>query len=113
MTEAALWLIVILAGVVALGVVEAVRSGKLAGGRWEEVRIMAMGAVVILITLVSAVLAITWVIVIVIFEIWLPLLIGVGVLVGCVTMIAMYLHQRNYFYVSALALAVALILLVF
>lgn len=113
MTEAALWLILILAGVVALGVVEAVRSGRLAVGRWEDVRIMAMGAAVILITIVSAVLAITWVIVIVIFEIWLPLLIVAGVLVGCATMTAMFLHRRNYFYVSALALAVALILLVF
>ncbi len=112
MTEIALWLMVFLLGVVALGVVEAVRSGKLAGGRWEDVRIMAMGAAVILITIVSAVLAIAWVIVVVIFEIWQPLLIGLGVLVGIVTMIAMYVRQRNYFYVSAVALAVALILLV-
>ena len=112
MTETVLWLVVILAGVAALGVVEAVRSGKLAGGRWEEVRVMAMGAAVILVTLVAAVLAITWVIVIVILEIWQPFLIGAGVLIGCVAMTTMYFRQRNYFYVSALALAVALILLV-
>ena len=112
MTEPAVWLIVILAGVVALGVVEVVRSGKLAGGRWQEVRVMAMGAAVILVTTVAAVLAITWVVVIVLFEIWQPFLIGAGALVGSGVMIAMYLHQRNYFYVSAVALAVALILLV-
>lgn len=112
MTETVLWLVVILAGVAALGVVEAVRSGKLAGGRWEEVRVIAMGAAVILVTLVAAVLAITWVIVIVILEIWQPFLIGAGVLAGFVIMTAMYLRQRNYFYVSAMALAVALILLV-
>ena len=112
MTEMALWIIVFLAGVVALGVVEAVRSGKLAGGRWENVRTIALGAVVILLTVVSAVLAIIWVVVIVFFEIWLPLLIGAGVLVGIVAMISMYLRQRNYFYVSAVALIIALILLV-
>ncbi len=111
MTETALWLIVILVGVVALGVVEVARSGRLAGRRWENIRIMAMGAVVILVTVVSAVLAMIWVIVIVLFEIWQPLLIGAGVLVGIVVMIAMFLRQRNYFYVSAVALAVALILL--
>ena len=112
MTQLAIWLLVILVGIAALGLVEAVRSGKLAGGSWQQVRTVAMGASLVLLTLLAGVLAVTWVIVIFLAEVWQPLLISIGAAIAGVTLIAMYARQRSFFYASALALAAAVILLV-
>ena len=70
MTEAGIWLVVLLAGVALLGVVEAARSGKFSGPRWETARFAVVAAALLLLTVISGVLAVTWVIVVLIWEIW-------------------------------------------
>ena len=52
-----------------LGVVEAVRSGRFGGKRWQDVRLAAMGAALILLAITSGFLAVTWFIVVFLWEV--------------------------------------------
>ena len=113
MTETAIWLLVIVAGIGALGLFEVARTGRFAETTWTEVRAAAFGAFFILITVVAGVLAITWAVVVFFVEIWQPFLIAIGVLVGGALLLTMWFRLRSFFYASALALAAALMLLVF
>jgi hypothetical protein len=114
MTEVAIWLLVIVAGIAALGLIETARGSKFAETTtWSEVRTVALGAAFIFITLIAATLAVTWAVVIFFAEIWLPFLIAIGVLVGGAVFLTLWFRQRSFFYASALALVVALVLLVF
>lgn len=112
MIDTAIWLLVILVGIMALGVAESARSGRLAGVRWEEVKTMALGAVMVLITLTAAVLALTWAVVVFLAEVWQPFLIASGALVGGAAMIALFARRRSMFYASALAVTAIVLLLV-
>ena len=79
MSETAIWLLVIVAGIAALGLFEAARTGRFANTTWSDVRTAALGGAFILITLLAAVLAATYTVVIFLWEIWQPFLIAVGV----------------------------------
>lgn len=112
MTDTAVWVIVILVGIMALGVAESARSGRLAGIRWESVKTVAMGAAVILIGVTSATLVIMWVIVVLLVEIWQPFLIALGVMAGIGAMLSTFAKHRSMFYASAFAtISVVLLLL--
>jgi len=76
LTEAGIWLVVLLAGVALLGVMEAVRPGKFSGPCWETARFAVVAAALFLLTVISGVLAVTWVIGVLIWEIWEALLVA-------------------------------------
>jgi hypothetical protein len=95
MTQAGIWLIVIVAGVALLGVTEAVRSGKFSGPRWEAARFAFVAAALAIVTLTSGVLAVTWVIVVLIWEIWEALLVALGVLAALALLVALYVRRRS------------------
>ena len=112
MSDTVIWVIVILAGIMALGVAESARSGRLAGVRWDSVKRVAMGTAVALITITSTVLVIIWVIVVLLVEIWQPFLIAMGMLAGIGAMITTFARHRSMFYASAFAtIAVVFLLL--
>ena len=106
MIDTAIWVLVILAGIIALGVAESARSGRLAGVRWGAVKTVAVTAVMALLAITSLLLVIAWTIVVLLVEIWQPLLIFMGAIVGSVVMIILFTRHRSMFYVSALAAAV-------
>lgn len=112
MTEMAIWALVIFAGVVALGLIEAVRSDRFASARWQQLRAAALAAALIIVTITSGILAVTWVVVVLLWDVWLPFLITIGVIAGAATLITMYFRQRSFFYASVLVLAAALMLIV-
>lgn len=112
MIDTAIWVLVILLGIMAIGVAESVRSGRLAGVNWAAVKTAAMGTAVLLITLTSAVLAISWVIVVLLVEIWQPFLIFIGAIAGSVVMLTLFARHRSMFYASAMA-AIAAVLFLF
>jgi FtsH-binding integral membrane protein len=98
MIETGIWLVVLLAGVALLGAVEAVRSGKFSGPRWETARFAVVAATLVILTLISGFLAVTWVIVILIWEIWEALLVALGVLgaLGALALlVARYVRRRS------------------
>ena len=112
MSDTAIWVIVILLGIMALGVAESMRSGRLSGIRWDSVKTFAIGTGVALITITSAVLVTIWVIVVLLVEIWQPFLIAVGMITGMGAMIVTYTRHKSMFYASAFAtIAVVLLLL--
>ncbi|MCH8897392.1 MAG: hypothetical protein IIC33_03765 [Chloroflexi bacterium] len=98
-------------GIIGLGVAESVRSGRLAGVRWESVKAVAMGTAVALITITSAALVILWVIVVLLVEIWQPFLIAMGAIAGVGAMITTFTRHRSMFYASAFATIAVLLLL--
>ena len=110
MPAIAIWLFVILLGIMALGVAESARSGRLAGVRWEVVKTMAMGAAIILLTVIAGVLVVVWTVVVLLVEIWQPLLIAVGVVIGSFAMLITYPRHRSLFYFSTLATIAVLLL---
>ena len=111
MIEAAIWLNVVAVGIVGLGLVEAVRSGRFGGTRWQDVRLAAMGAALILLAITSGFLAVTWFIVVFLWEVWEVLLIAFGVVAGIVVLAAWYRRRWPVFFASALVLASAVMLL--
>ncbi len=89
---------------------ESARSGRLAGVRWEAVKTVAVTAVMGLLALTAAVLVVAWTTVVLLVEIWQPLLIFFGVIIGSLAMITTFARHRSMFYVSAFAtIAVALL----
>ena len=112
MSDTAIWVLVILVGIMALGVAESARSGRLAGVRWAAVKTVAVTAVMVLLSLTAAVLVIAWTIVVLMVEIWQPFLISMGVVCGMVAMITTYAKHRSMFYASAFA-TIAVVLLFF
>ena len=95
MTQAGIWLVVLLAGVALLGAIEAVRSGKLSGPRWETARFAVLAATLVMLALISGFLAVTWVIVVVFWEIWEALLVVLGVLGALALLVALYVRRRS------------------
>ena len=112
MTDTAVWVIVILIGIVALGVAESARSGRLAKVPWESVKTVAIGGAVLFIGITSAILVTMWVIVVLLVEIWQPFLIAMGVMAGIGAMLSTFTKHKSMFYASAFAtIAVVLLLL--
>jgi hypothetical protein len=98
MTEAGIWLVVIAAGVLLLGAVEAVRSGRFSGPRLETVRFAVVAATLVILALISGVLSVTWVIVVFLPAVWEALLVALGVLgglVGLALLVTLYFRRRS------------------
>ena len=79
MGEAGIWIAVILVGVLALGVREYARTSGSFAARWEQVKITFMAGSLILLGVTAAVLAVLFLIVIVLAEIWRPLVVFLAV----------------------------------
>ena len=84
MGEAGIWIAVILTGTVALGVWEYARSSGTFAARWEQVKVSLLAAGLILLGVTSAVLTALYIVVVVLVEIWQPLLIIVAVICGLI-----------------------------
>ncbi len=74
----------ILTGTVALGVWEYARSSGTFAARWEQVKVSLLAAGLILLGVTSAVLTALYIVVVVLVEIWQPLLIIVAVICGLI-----------------------------
>jgi len=77
--EVGIWIAVILVGLVALGVREYARASGTFAARWEQVKFTFLAGTLILLGVASAVLAALFIIVIILPEIWRPLLVVTGV----------------------------------
>ena len=84
MGEAGIWIAVILTGMVVLGVREYARSSGTFAARWEQVKVSLLAAGLILLGVTSAVLTALYIVVVVLVEIWQPLLIIVAVICGLI-----------------------------
>ena len=112
MIDTTIWVLIAVVGIMALGVAESARSGRLAGVRWGAVKTLALSAVMLLLTITSLVLVVTWTIVVLLVEIWQPFLITIGVIVGIGAMLTTFAKHRSMFYASAFA-TIAVVLLIF
>ena len=88
MGEAGIWIAVILIGMVILGAREHARSSGTFAARWEQVKIALLASGLILLGVTAAVLTILYIIVVVVVEIWQPLL-TIAMVVG--GLIALYI----------------------
>ena len=88
MGEAGIWTTVILAGMLALGVREYVRSSEDSTARWERVKFALMTAALIVLGIVATILSIGFIIAIVVVEIW-PVLLGITLVV--IALVGIYL----------------------
>ena len=84
MGEAGIWITVILAGLVALGVREYARTSETFAARWEQIKFTLLAVALILLGIIATVLAIGFIIAVVVIEIWRPLLVVAAVIVGLV-----------------------------
>ena len=84
MGEAGIWIAVILTGMMVLGVREYARSSGTFAARWEQVKVSLLAAGLILLGVTSAVLTALYIVVVVLVEIWKPLLIIVAVICGLI-----------------------------
>ena len=84
MGEAGIWIAVILTGTMALGVWEYARSSGTFAARWQQVKVSLLAAGLILLGVTSAVLTALYIVVVVLVEIWQPLLIIVAVICGLI-----------------------------
>ena len=82
MGEAGIWITVILVGVLALGVREYARTSGSFAARVEQVKITFLAGILILLGVTAGVLAVLFIIVIVLVEIWRPLLVALAVVAG-------------------------------
>ena len=94
MGEAGIWIAVILTGTVALGVWEYARSSGTFAARWEQVKVSLLAAGLILLGVTSAVLTALYIVVVVLVEIWQPLLIIVAVICGLIASYV-WLHRAR------------------
>ena len=84
MGEAGIWITVILAGLLALGVREYARTSETFAARWEQIKFTLSAVALILLGIIATVLAIGFIIAVVVIEIWRPLLVVAAVIVGLV-----------------------------
>ncbi len=76
-TELAIWLALVVAGVAILGIIELGRSGTFRGPRWDSIRVAVLATVLITLAVTAGVLAVMWIVVIFIWS-----LIGTAALVA-------------------------------
>jgi len=74
--EAGIWITVILIGVLALGVREYARTSGTFAARLEQVKTTILAGTLILLRVTAAVLTVLFIIVVVLVEIWRPLLVA-------------------------------------
>jgi len=82
--EVGIWITVILAGLLALGVREYARTSGTFAARWEQFTCTLSAVALILLGIIATVLAIGFIIAVVVIEIWRPLLVAAVVIVGLV-----------------------------
>ena len=85
MVEAGIWIALILIGMVILGVREYARSSGTFAARLEQVKIALLASGLILLGVTATVLTILYIIVVVVIEIWKPLLIIAMVIGGLIS----------------------------
>ena len=85
----------ILTGTVALGVWEYARSSGTFAARWEQVKVSLLAAGLILLGVTSAVLTALYIVVVVLVEIWQPLLIIVAVICGLIASYVWLIRARQ------------------
>ena len=86
MGEAGIWIAVILIGMVILGAREYARSSGTFAARLEQVKIALLASGLILLGVTAAVLTVLYIIVVVVIEIWQPLLIIAMVIGGLISL---------------------------
>ena len=84
MGEVGIWITVILAGLLALGVREYARTSETFAARWEQIKFTLSAVALILLGIIATALAIGFIIAVVVIEIWRPLLVVAAVIVGLV-----------------------------
>ena len=84
MGEAGIWITVILAGLLALGVREYAKTIGTFAARWEQIKVTLLAVALILLGIIATVLAIGFIIAVVVIEIWRPLLVVAAVIFGLV-----------------------------
>ncbi len=95
MGEAGIWITVILAGLLALGVREYAQTSETFAARWEQIKFTLLAVALILLTIIATVLAIGFIIAVVVIEIWRPLLVVAAVIVGLVASSVWVRRPRN------------------
>ena len=95
MGEAGIWITVILAGLVALGVREYARTSETFAARWEQIKFTLLAVALILLGIIATLLAIGFIIAVVVIEIWRPLLVVAAVIVGLVASSVWVRRPRN------------------
>ena len=95
MGEAGIWIAVILIGMVILGAREYARSSGTFADRWEQVKVSLLAAGLILLGVTSAVLTALYIVVVVLVEIWQPLLIIVAVICGLIASYVWLIRARQ------------------
>ena len=80
MGEAGIWIAVILAGVLVLGVREYARTSGTFAARLDQVKVALMAGALILLGAAAAVLSVGFIAVIILPEIWRPLLVVLAVI---------------------------------
>ena len=85
MGEAGIWITVILAGLLALGVREYAKTSGTFAARWEQIKVTLLAVALILLGIIATVLAIGFIIAVVVTEIWRPFLVVAAVIVGLVS----------------------------
>ena len=95
MGEAGIWIAVILIGMVILGAREYARSSGTFAARWEQAKVSLLAAGLILLGVTSAVLTALYIVVVVLVEIWQPLLIIVAVICGLIASYVWIIRARQ------------------
>ena len=95
MTDVIVWSILGTVGVAVLAAVELVRSGTFSTPKWENISTAVFSVLLLVLGLTAGVLAVTWAIVVIFWEIWEVILMAVGVLAGVVALLALYLRLRS------------------
>ena len=86
MGEAGIWIALILIGMVILGVREYARSSGTFAARLEQVKIALLASGLILLGVTATVLTVLYIIVVVVIEVWKPLLIIAMVIGGLISL---------------------------
>ena len=87
MSEAGIWIAVILVGVLVLGIREYARTSGSFAARLEQVKIAVLADALILLGVTSGVLAVMFIFAVVLSEIWRPLLVVVAVFTVLVVLV--------------------------
>ena len=87
MSEAGIWIAVILVGVLVLGIREYARTSGSFAARLEQVKIAVLAGALILLGVTSGVLAVMFIFAVVLSEIWRPLLVVLAVIAGFAALI--------------------------
>ncbi len=85
--EVAIGMFLALLVVAVLDGIEAARSGSFGRVNWQEIRVAALWTFLILLVIIAGILAVTWVIVMVIWDLWKEVLATAEMAIGVVTLV--------------------------